>query len=82
MIHRLGRMIGSPQVGCRLPNGLYVRAVPEPFFGGLFDRLRDAAAIIRGDAYAVRWPEAGELEAALADVPFKPTPRKEGVSHG
>lgn len=73
MIHSLHHMIGSPQcataVRVSLGNGIvreaWVRSVPLPFFGGLFDRLRDAWAVIRGDAYAVRWPEPGDLEVAL-----------------
>jgi hypothetical protein len=65
MIHHLGDMVTGPGAQTRLPDGRWVRAVPLPFYGGLFDRCRDAWAVIRGDAYAVRWPEAGELEDAL-----------------
>jgi len=57
------------QAGITLPDGreAWVRAVPEPFCGGLLDRLRDALAIIRGKAFAVQWPAPGELERALHD---------------
>lgn len=65
MIHRLADMIGSAQDGQSHPTRGYVRAVPLPFYGGFFDRLRDARAVIAGKAFAVRWPEGGELEDAL-----------------
>ncbi|MBB5762186.1 hypothetical protein HNR01_001806 [Methylorubrum rhodesianum] len=69
MIHRLHHMIGSPQVGQSHPTMGYVRAVPCPFYGGLLDRLRDAVAVVRGEAFAVKWPEGGELEKALGSNP-------------
>lgn len=60
MIHRLGSMIGS---GCvSTPMG---RAVPLPFYEGVLGRLRDAWAVLRGRAFAVKWPVSGELEEAL-----------------
>lgn len=73
MIHRLRDMIGDATCGVRIRlddvDGRkrygWARAVPLPFFGGLLDRLRDAWAVIQGDAYAVVWPEPGELERAL-----------------
>lgn len=65
MIHQLRDMVSGPGAQAGLPNGRWVRAVPLPFYGGLFDRCQDALAVIRGTAYAVRWPEAGELEDAL-----------------
>ena len=64
MIHRLRDMI-APDCQAELPNGRWVMAVPMPFYGGLFDRLRDAWAVIRGNAFTIQWPEAGELEDAL-----------------
>ena len=75
MIHRLGSMIGSPDVSAGLPDGRYVRAVPSPFYGGLFDRARDAWAVLRGNVFAVHWPADGELEAALNGEPAPP-PKK------
>lgn len=60
MIHRLGSMIGSR--GVSTPLG---RAVPLPFYDGFLGRLRDAWAVLRGRAFAVRWPVSGELEEAL-----------------
>ena len=44
---------------------VWVRAVPEPFYGGLFDRIRDAWSVVRGETFAIYWPKAGELEDAL-----------------
>lgn len=64
MIHSLRQMIGG--LGTHLPDGRLVRAVPEPFHGGLIDRLWDAWAVITGRAMAVRWPAPGELEDALS----------------
>jgi len=83
MIHRLRDMIGSAQDGQSHPTVGYVRAVPHPFYGGLFDRLRDARAVISGKAFAVRWPEGGELEIALMQgvlsAPYiGPPPRPSG----
>ena len=75
MIHRLSNMIGSSQCATLHPTMGYVRAVPGPFYGGLLDRLRDAAAVVRGDAFAVRWPEAGDLELAVPEL----DPRKRGA---
>lgn len=66
MIHCLIDMIGSAEDSARHPVWGYVRAVPHPFYGGLFDRLRDARAVVAGRAFAVRWPKDGELETALA----------------
>lgn len=75
MIHRLHHMIGSAQDSQSHPTMGYVRAVPCPFYGGLFDRLRDAREVIVGRAFAVRWPKGGELEAALVEgVPYRGRP--------
>lgn len=61
-IHRLRDLIGSKNVQVGLPNGRYVRAVPEPYTAGKFIA---AWAVLTGRAAAVRWPEPGELEEAL-----------------
>lgn len=66
MIHRLRDMIGSTHVSTHIPGRGWARAVPLPFYGGLIDRLRDAYAVVTSRAYAVRWPDGGELEDALA----------------
>lgn len=80
MVHKLDSLIGSPDVrACvEVPgDGRYwVRAVPLPFYGGLFDRLNDAWAVIKGNAYAVRWPEPGEFEQACRPNEVAPWNRK------
>lgn len=77
MIHRLRDMIGTPNCQTEFPHAFdgktyWVRAVPEPFYGGLLDRIRDAAAILSGSAFAVHWPDAGELEDAVGLLKQKP----------
>lgn len=64
-IHSLSSMIGSKTVQTPIETYGHVRAVPSPFHAGLFGRLRAAWYIVTGKAYAVRWPEAGDLEKAL-----------------
>jgi hypothetical protein len=61
----LGDMIGSKSVAAGLPDGRVVRAVPEPFEGGLFMRFTAAWAVLTGRAYAFSWPDDGDLEMAL-----------------
>lgn len=62
-IHRLSDMIGRGDVSTTVKGleGLF-RAVPAPYHG---NKIKAAWAVLTGKAYAVRWPEAGELEAAL-----------------
>lgn len=64
MVHRLADLIGDRHTRAQTDRG-WARAVPLPFYGGLFDRLRDAWLVLTSRAYAVRWPAAGELEQAL-----------------
>jgi hypothetical protein len=66
MIFTLRHLIPHSDSGTQIATGQWVRAMHEPFRGGLFDRMRDAAAIIRGDAVAVKWPKHGEFEQAIA----------------
>lgn len=61
-IHRLADMLGSKNCQAGLPDGRWVRAVPEPYTAG---KLRAAWAVFSGNAYAVEWPKAGDLERAL-----------------
>ena len=61
-IHRLADMIGSKNVAAQLPDKSWVRAVPEPFTG---NRRKAAWTVLCGHAYAVEWPEPGDLEKAL-----------------
>jgi hypothetical protein len=66
MILTVGELIPHADVGAEVSPGRWVRAMHEPFRGGLFDRLRDAAAVLKGrDVFAVRWPKPGEFEDAL-----------------
>jgi hypothetical protein len=69
VIFELRDMIGdsSSQTGIRRNGNMqWVRAVPEPFYDGLFARVRAAWEIICGRAYPVAWPKPGEFEAAAA----------------
>jgi hypothetical protein len=64
-VYRLADMIGSVNVATLIETYGYVRAVPLPFQGGIICRLRGAVEVLRGNAYAVDWPKAGDLEKAL-----------------
>lgn len=76
MIYRVRDMFARP--GCDAAIEVYtergtvkqawVRAVVHPFYG---ERLRSALAVLFGKAYAVKWPEPGELEETLTGVEFK-----------
>ena len=61
-IIRLGNMIGRADVQAGLSDGRWVRAVPEPYRPNLVEALRAAWWVLRGRAFAVVWPEHGELE--------------------
>lgn len=61
-IHRLGDMIASKGIMTQTRNGMWVRAVPLPYTG---NRLKSAWMVLTGRAYAIQWPEAGDLEIAL-----------------
>jgi hypothetical protein len=65
MIFTLGHLIPHSDNSTQIVTGQWVRAMHEPFRGGLLDRLWDAVAIIRGDAVAVKWPKHGEFEQAI-----------------
>jgi len=71
MIYSLRSLIASPDVQTQTPEGLWVSSVPLPFYPGRFDRCRDAWAVFRQRAVAVRYPRAGELEVALHDQGWK-----------
>jgi hypothetical protein len=66
MIYTIRSLVGSAD--CQSgpdAKGRWSRAVPLPFYGGY---LSAAWAVLRGRAVAVRYPESGELEQALADT--------------
>jgi hypothetical protein len=60
-VHRLRDMLGSGEVRAGLPDGRYVRAIPEPYW----NPITAAWWVLTGRAQAVIWPKAGELEEAL-----------------
>lgn len=64
-VHTLAQ-IYSPNVEVGLPDGRWARAVSEPYTG---NRLRAAWWVLTGKAFALRWPEGGELEDALGTEP-------------
>jgi hypothetical protein len=65
-------LIPSADCGAEVSPGRWVRAMHEPFRSGLFDRVRDAIAVLKGgDVFAVRWPKHGEFEQALAHAQEK-----------
>jgi hypothetical protein len=66
MIYRLHHLIPHSAVETQITTGQWVRAMPEPFRGGLIDRCRDAWSIITEQAVAVSWPKDGEFEQATA----------------
>lgn len=53
----------------RLPNGRWVRKVPEPTLVSKASRMLDAIAVATGKAFAVHWPIPGDLEDALGQAP-------------
>jgi hypothetical protein len=61
-IHRLGDMIAGKGITTQSSPGVWVRAVPLPYTGA---RIKAAWMVLTGRAYAVQWPEAGDLERAL-----------------
>lgn len=54
-------------IGCGLPDGRYVHAVALPYYANVFQRIRAAWRVLRGDLYAFEWPKAGDLENALRE---------------
>ncbi len=66
MIYTIRGLVG--QSDCQSgpdAKGRWSRAIPLQFYG---DYVRDAWAVLRGRAVAVRYPVSGELEQALADT--------------
>ncbi len=66
-INRLRDMIGTSDCGAAMPDGKYVRAVPEPYYTAGYERLRATWWVLTGKAHAVVWPKSGELEAVLTE---------------
>lgn len=74
-IHRICD-IYQPGVQAGLPDGRWVVAVPLPYQGNVFERLRAAWCVFRERAYALEWPKAGDLESALNVEPQTRRPMK------
>lgn len=62
-IHTIRDIVGASGCAAGLPDGRYVRAIPEPYTG---NRLMAAWWVLTGRAHAIIWPKAGDLEDALA----------------
>ncbi|TRD03824.1 hypothetical protein FJV76_14410 [Mesorhizobium sp. WSM4303] len=60
-----------------MPDGSYVRAVAEPYTA---NRLQAAWWIMTGRAYALVWPESGDLENALGINVRRRTPHVEAAT--
>lgn len=65
-IHRLQDMIAPSGNAASVDGEKWYRAVPLPYHGSPFERLRAAWSVFNGKSYAVQWPDIGELERALA----------------
>lgn len=65
MIFKLHHMIGGANDQAEVKGRGWARAVPLPFYDGLFARIAAAWEVVRGRAYPVEWPKPGELEDAL-----------------
>lgn len=61
-VHRLQDVLGRNGCQAGLPDGRWVRAIPEPYTA---NRLRAAWEVFQGRAYAFQWPKAGDLEDIL-----------------
>lgn len=69
-IHGLSQIFGDRRsIAAGLPDGRYVVAVSEPYDG---NRLRASWEVLMGRAFALRWPEPGELEDAIGLNPLEP----------
>ncbi len=68
MINRVSNVGWRDSAQTQHPTLGWVRAVPLPFYEGLFGRMRDAWEVLRGRAYAFYWPKDGEIEIAMRDA--------------
>lgn len=60
-VHTIGD-IYSANCDAGLPSGRYVKAVALPYTA---NRFRAAWWVLTGRAFALLWPKAGDLEAAI-----------------
>lgn len=74
-IHRLRDMVAPEGISASSDGNRWYRAVPPPYPSNFFQRARAAYFVLTGKAYAVQWPELGDLERAMAPLkPYRPTP--------
>ena len=71
MIYSLRSLMPSAGVATQTREGLWVAAVPLPYYPNILTRLRDAWAVFAGRAVAARYPEPGEFEMALQEGGWK-----------
>jgi hypothetical protein len=55
-------IVGTKDAQAGLPDGRWVRAVPEPFYGM---NIQAAWEVLCGRAHAITWPTSKELADAL-----------------
>lgn len=67
-IYTLKDLIPHEGGGTQLADGRWVRAMHLPFFFGVFPRLKQAWAVFREHAVAVKWPVHGEFEDAVPEL--------------
>lgn len=48
-----------------MPDGGWAQAVCLPYHGTLLERVRAAWWVLTGRAYALQWPEPGDLETVM-----------------
>jgi hypothetical protein len=61
VVHRIDRMY-SKNVACKMSTGRWYYAVAMPYSSG---QLRAAWEVLMGRAFAIKWPEPGDIEKAL-----------------
>lgn len=66
-VHTIRDICGSVESAAGLPDGRWVRAVPEPYTG---NRLQAAWWVLTGRANAIIWPSSEEFANALN--PYEP----------
>lgn len=73
-IHTVRDIWGTPGNQAQDFRGRWVRAVCVPYMG---KRLMAAWWVLTGRAYAVLWPEPGELETIIDTPEPKPNPQED-----
>jgi len=70
-IHTIANVVGTPDCATGLPDGRWVRSVPEPYTG---NRITAAWWVLTGNAYAFSWPTCEQLADALNPYQSKNRP--------